>query len=152
MAIKTARKIAASVLLILPLTVWAQVAEPIAGSVKKVTGNVMLRRGGASIPVTEGMHILPHDVLETPAGGNVGIILHDGTRVAVGANATLEIDRFVYEPSGGKLSLLLRLVRGVMVYVSGKMAQFSSDSVRVETPVGVVGLRGTEVAISLEGQ
>jgi hypothetical protein len=39
-----------------------------------------------------------------------------------------------------------------MVYVSGKIAQFSADSVKVETPVGVVGLRGTEVAISLEGQ
>jgi hypothetical protein len=95
---------------------------------------------------------MPHDVLETPADGSVGIILQDGTRVAMGANTTLEIDRFVYEPSEGKLGLLLRLVRGVMVYVSGKIAQFSADSVKVETPVGVVGLRGTEVAISLEGQ
>jgi len=120
--------------------------------VKKVTGNVVLRRSGASVRATEGMHILPHDVLETPADGSVGIILQDGTRVAMGANTTLEIDRFVYEPSEGKLGLLLRLVRGVMVYVSGKIAQFSADSVRVETPVGVVGLRGTEVAISLEGQ
>jgi len=110
-----------------------------------------LRRGADRVPVKEGMHILPHDVLE-PADGGVGIILHDGTRVAMGANTTLEIDRFVYEPSEGKLGLLLRLVRGVMVYVSGKIAQFSADSVKVETPVGVVGLRGTEVAISLEGQ
>jgi len=136
----------------LPLTLCAQEGQPIAGSVKKVTGNVMLRRGGASVPVTEGMHILPHDVLETPVDGSVGIILRDGTRVAMGASTTLEIDRFVYEPGEGKLGLLLRLVRGAMVYVSGKIAQFSSDSVRVETPVGVVGLRGTEVAISLEGQ
>ena len=136
----------------LPLTLWGQVAQPIAGSVKKVTGNVVLRRGADRVAVTEGMHILPHDVFETPADGSVGIILHDGTRVAMGANTMLEIDRFVYEPSEGKLGLLLRLVRGVMVYVSGKIAQFSADSVRVETPVGVVGLRGTEVAISLEGQ
>jgi hypothetical protein len=152
MAIKTARRIAAGILLMLPLTLLAQVAQPVAGSVKKVTGNVVLRRGADRVAVTEGMHILPHDVLETPADGDVGIILHDGTRVAMGANTTLEIDRFVYEPSQGKLSLLLRLLRGVMVYVSGKMAQFSADSVRVETPVGVVGSRGTEVAISLERQ
>jgi hypothetical protein len=151
MAIQTARRIA-GILLTLPLALLAQVAQPIAGSVKKVTGDAVLRRGGASMPVSEGMHILPHDVLETPADGSVGIILHDGTRVAMGANTTLEIDRFVYEPSDGKLGLLLRLVRGAMVYVSGKIAQFSADSVRVETPVGVVGLRGTEIAISLEGQ
>jgi hypothetical protein len=151
MAIQTARRIT-GILLTLPLALLAQVAQPIAGSVKKVTGDAVLRRGGARMPVTEGMHILPHDVLETPADGSVGIILHDGTRVAMGANTTLEIDRFVYEPSDGKLGLLLRLVRGAMVYVSGKIAQFSADSVRVETPVGVVGLRGTEIAISLEGQ
>ena len=151
MAIKGARRIAAGIFLTLPLTLWAQVAQPIAGSVKKVTGNVMLRRGGASMPANEGMHILPHDVFETPAGGSVGIILQDGTRVAMGANTTSR-STFVYEPSEGKLGLLLRLVRGVMVYVSGKIAQFSADSVKVETPVGVVGLRGTEVAISLEGQ
>ena len=72
MAIKTARRIAAGIFLTLPLTLWAQVTQPIAGSVKKVTGNVMLRRGGASMQATEGMHILPHDVFETPADGTVG--------------------------------------------------------------------------------
>ena len=152
MAINSVRSIALGIFLTLPLTLWAQAEQPIAGSVKKVTGSVVLRRGGAGLRVTEGMHILPHDVLETPVDGSVGIILRDGTRVAMGASTTLEIDRFVYEPGEGKLGLLLRLVRGVMVYVSGKIAQFSADSVRVETPVGVVGLRGTEVAISLEGQ
>jgi hypothetical protein len=103
------------------------------------------------MPVKEGMHILPHDVFETGAGASLGLILQDGTRVAMGANTSLEIDTFLYQPSEGKLSLLLRLARGVMVYVSGKMAQLSPGSVKVETPVGVVGLRGTELAISLEG-
>ncbi len=103
------------------------------------------------MPVKEGMHILPHDVFETGAGASLGLILQDGTRVAMGGNTSLEIDTFLYEPSEGKLQLLLRLVRGVIVYVSGKMAEFSPDAVKVETPVGVVGLRGTELAISIEG-
>ena len=72
----------------------------------------------------------------------------------MGANTTGEIDRYSCtsraKENPGKM---LRLVRGVMVYVSGKVCQFfSADSVKVETPVGVVGLRGTEVAISLEGR
>jgi hypothetical protein len=69
----------------------------------------------------------------------------------MGANSTVEIDRYLFEPGEGKLGMLLRLVRGVMVYVSGKMSELSPDSVKVETPVGVVGLRGTELGISLEG-
>ena len=149
MPIKGAR-IAAGIALMLPLAVLAQTAQPIAGSVKKLTGDAVLRRGPDRQPVKEGMHLLPHDVLETAAGASLGIILQDGTRVAMGASTSLEIDTFLYEPGEGKLSLLIRLVRGVMVYVSGKMSQFSPGSVRVETPVGVVGLRGTELGISLE--
>jgi hypothetical protein len=128
--------------------VWAQ---PFAGTVKKVTGDVVLRRGADRLPVREGLHLLEHDILETPAGGSAGFILRDGTRVAMGASTTLEIDRYLFEPGDGKLGMVLRLVRGVMVYVSGKMAEMSPGSVKVETPVGVVGLRGTEMGIFLKG-
>jgi hypothetical protein len=148
---KPARLIVAGIVFVLPLAALAQVAPSIAGCVKKITGEAVLRRGTDRMPVKEGMHILPHDVFETAAGASLGLILQDGTRVAMGANTSVEIDTFLYEPSEGKLGLLLRLARGVMVYVSGKIAQFSPGSVKVETPVGVVGLRGTEFAVSLEG-
>ena len=151
MARKSALPMLAGIVFGLPLAALPQVANPIAGSVKRITGEAVLRRGADRMPVKEGMHILPHDVLETGAGSSLGLILQDGTRVAMGANTSLEIDTFLYEPSAGKLQMLLRLVRGVMVYVSGKMAQFSPGSVKVETPVGVLGLRGTEFAVSLEG-
>ena len=143
--------IAVGLALLLHLTTFAQSTSPIAGSVKKVTGDAVVRRGTDTIPVKEGLHILPHDILETPPGGSLGIILHDGTRVAMGGNTRLEIDTYLYDPGLGHLGLLLRMVRGVMVYVSGKMSQLSPGSTKVETPVGVVGLRGTEFAISLEG-
>ena len=142
----------AGVIFLLPLAAVAQVAQPIAGSIKKIVGEAVLRRGAERMPVKEGMHILPHDVFETGAGSSLGLILQDGTRVAMGEGTILEIDTFLY---GGrakrKLQLLLRLVRGAIVYVSGKMAEFSPGSVKVETPVGVVGLRGTRLAISIQG-
>ena len=68
----------------------------------------------------------------------------------MGANTRLEIDTYLYSPGEGKVALLVRLLRGAMVYVSGKMASLSPGSTKVETPVGVVGLRGTEVAITVE--
>ena len=142
--------IAVGLALSLSLAAIAQTTGSIAGSVKKVTGDAVLRRGVDTIAVKEGLHILPHDVLETAAEASIGIILQDGTRVAMGPNTKLEIDTYVYSPGEGKLESLLRLIRGAMVYVSGKMAQLSPGSMKVETPVGVVGLRGTQFAISLE--
>jgi hypothetical protein len=134
----------------LPPAIIAQANRTIAGSIKNVTGDAVLRRGPDSMPVKEGTHIFPHDVLETAAAASLGIILQDGTRVAMGPNTRLEIDTYLYSPGEGKLECLLRLVRGAMVYVSGKMAQLSPGSTKVETPVGLVALRGTELAISLE--
>jgi len=123
----------------------------IAGSVKTAQGANVLRRGSVTIPVNEGMHLLVNDVLQTSSDGRLGVILQDGTRISIGPNTELRIDRFVYEPVNAKFALLLRLARGVMVYVSGKIAQFSPGSVSVETPVGVLGLRGTEFAVALDG-
>ncbi|MGJ5817143.1 FecR domain-containing protein [Paludibaculum fermentans] len=139
-------------LFLLCLTVSGQGADTIVGSVKAALGGVEIRRGTQSIRASEGLHLLLNDTLVTSADGRVGAILQDGTRLSLGPNSELQINRFLYQPVEGKFGLLLRLARGALCYVSGKIAQFASESVTVETPVGVVGLRGTHLAISIEGQ
>jgi hypothetical protein len=130
---------------------WGQTSQPVVGSVKIVRGDASIHRGAQVIPAVEGVHLLAHDSLRTSAAGSLGITLQDGTRVSLGPNTSLDIDRFTYEPVEGHFAVLLRLTRGVLAYISGKIAQFSPGSIQIETPVGIVGLRGTEVAISLEG-
>jgi hypothetical protein len=97
------------------------------------------------------MHLLANDLLQTLGDGRLGVILQDGTRLGLGPNTELKIDQFVYEPAEGKFALLVRLTRGVLAYVSGRIARLAPDAVTVETPVGVVGLRGTHFAVSIEG-
>ena len=126
-------------------------AEPIAGSVKTVQGSAVVRRGAQTIPATEGMHLLVNDILQTSANGRLGAILQDGTGIGLGPSTELKIDSFIYEPADGKLSLILRLARGVLAYFSGRIARLSPGAVTVETPVGVMGLRGTHTAVSIGG-
>ena len=128
---------------------WA--AEEIAGSIKTTRGGVVVRRGTATLPARGGMHLLANDILQTSADGRLGVILQDGTGIGLGPNTELKIDTFVYDPSAGKFGLMLRLARGVIAYFSGRIAQLSPGSVTVETPVAVVGLRGTHLAVSVEG-
>jgi hypothetical protein len=99
----------------------------------------------------DGMHLLVDDVLETSADGRLGAILQDGTRIGLGPNTELKIDSFVYEPADQKFGLLLRLARGVVAYISGRIAKLAPRAVTIETPVGVIGLRGTHLAVSIEG-
>jgi hypothetical protein len=42
---------------------------------------------------------------------------------------------------------VLKFVRGIAAYVSGRIATLSPDAVRLETPAAIVGVRGTTVAI-----
>jgi hypothetical protein len=125
--------------------------ETFIGSVKSLHGSALILRGQDSIPIKEGAHLLPNDGLRTAQDGGIGVILQDGTRLSLGPNTELKIDRYVYQPVDGKFGLLLKLARGALAYVSGKIAQFAPASVSVETPVAILGLRGTEFAVSLDG-
>jgi hypothetical protein len=132
------------------VTFPARGAELVVGSVKTAQGSAVVRRGADKIPTREGMHLLLNDILQTAGDGRLGVILQDGTRISLGPNTELKVDRFVYQPVEGKFGLLLQLGRGMLAYISGKIAQFSPESVSVETPVGVLGLRGTHFAVSIE--
>jgi hypothetical protein len=138
-------------ILIVGLTLSAWGADSIAGSVSTVRGGVAVRRGVETITASEGMHLFANDILQTSGDGRLGVILQDGTRIGLGPSTELKIDRFVFEPADGKFGLLLRLTRGVIAFVSGRIARFAPESVTVETPVGVLGLRGTRFAVSIEG-
>lgn len=133
------------------LTLPIRAQEAVVGSVKTAHGSAAVRRGADTTPLREGMHLFLNDVLQTAADGLVGVILQDGTRISLGPNTELKIDRYIYQPEQGKFGLLLRLGKGVLGYISGRIAHFSPESVTVETPVGVLGLRGTHFAISIDG-
>jgi hypothetical protein len=133
------------------LTFAVRGAETVVGSVKAVQGGAVVRRGTESIPIREGMHLMLNDILQTSADGRLGVILQDGTRISLGPNTELKVDRFVYQPVEGKFGLVLQLGRGMLAYISGRIAHFSPESISVETPVGVLGLRGTHFAVSIEG-
>src|SRR6266568_1960585 len=133
------------------LTFPVRGAETVVGSVKTARGSAIVHRGVDTTPLREGMHLLLNDFLQTAADGGVGVILQDGTRISLGPNTELRIDQFVYQPVEGKFGLVLRLGRGILAYISGKIAQFSPQSAIVEMPVGVLGLRGTHFAVSIEG-
>ena len=88
-------------------------------------------------PVSRG------DSIETGSDGSVGITFRDETRVSVGPNSQIAIDDFVFAPDADQLSFATSVTRGTMLYVSGAIARFAPERVKVSTPEGTVGIRGT---------
>ena len=126
----------------------AQAPSP-AGRIKVMTGTVAIVRGGVSMPARLGELVFEADALRTGADGRVGITLVDDTRVSLGPDSNMRLDRFAYAPADGRLALVMNFVHGVAAYVSGRIAKLAPDAVRLEMPSAIVGVRGTTLAISV---
>ncbi len=121
-------------------------ASPV-GHAKEVTGEATVTRAnGQSEALTQGAPIYQGDVIETKAGGAVNIEFVDESTFAVSANAKLAIDEFVFDPAtqGGETNF--SLLRGIFVFTSGLIGREDPDDVKIETPVGSIGIRGTTIA------
>ena len=139
----------AGVVIVMLATTTPVLAEqpPAAGRIKVVSGSAFVIRQSARIPAELGQVVFETDGLKTGADGRIGVTLKDDTRVSLGPSSELRLQRFVYEPGRGSFGMVLQFVQGVAAYVSGRMAKLAPQSIRLETPAAIVGVRGTSLAI-----
>jgi len=128
----------------------ARAEDSVIGRIKSASGSVAIVRHNASIPAQPGQPLLESDSIRTGADGRAGITLKDETRLALGPNTDVRLDQFVYAPGQGRLRMVLKIARGLVAYVSGRIAKLSPDAVRLETPSAILGVRGTRMVIRVE--
>jgi hypothetical protein len=131
--------------------VFAQQEASPAGRIKTVSGAAYIVRNNAVIPAQAGQVVYEADALRTGPDGKIGVTLKDDTRLALGPGSEVRLERFAYAPGTASLGMVLKFVRGVTAYVSGRLAKLAPDSIRLETPSAIVGVRGTTLAIKVEG-
>jgi hypothetical protein len=119
----------------------------VAGHIKVTSGSAFIVRASALVPAQAGQPIFETDSLRTDADGRIGITLKDDTRVSLGPGSEVRLDRFAYAPADDEVGFALRIVRGVVAYVSGRIAKLAPDAIRLETPAAILGVRGTALAI-----
>lgn len=118
------------------------------GVVRRTTGDVTLYRAGKASPAAAGMKLRAGDSIETGGDGSIGVILRDDTLLALGPKSALAIDSFLFAPKEGKLGLVARLSRGTLDFFTGLVGKLSPESVRIDTPVSSIGIRGTHFVVS----
>ena len=127
--------------------VFAQHQTAAAGRIKIASGATFIVRDGKPVPAKAGLDVMESDALRTGPDGRLGITLKDDTRVSLGPSSEIRLDRFTYAPAESQFGVVLRLVQGVAAYVSGRIAKLSPDSIRLETPAAIVGVRGTTMLL-----
>lgn len=122
----------------------AQDKRPI-GLVKTATGEAFMLRDGRRIAVLPGQQLIVGDVISTGANGTMGVILLDDTAMSLGPSTETGLEQFAFEPAEQKLGMVLRVTKGLLSYLSGRISKLAPGSVRIETPVATLGIRGTRL-------
>ena len=58
------------------------------------------------------------------------------------------MDEMIYNPGTQEGSIAISVLQGVFVFVSGEVAKTSVTAMVIATPVGTVGIRGTQLGLS----
>jgi len=123
-----------------------------AGMVKVSKGAVSIEREGKRMVAEVGMPVLVADRVRTGPDGSVGVTLRDNTLLSAGPGSLIVIDKFAYDNAtqDGKISVGIR--KGTLSVASGRIAKRTPESVDFHTPTSILGVRGTEFVIEVEGE
>lgn len=131
--------------LLLPSVALANV-----GSIVQQQGSsVQIRRGAETLPGGVNAAVNMNDAIVTGLS-SLQLRFQDNTTAAVTENSRFVIDDFVYDPNRGAGRLNVRVSMGTVRYVSGQIARNNQQSVQVNTPTAVIGVRGTDFFMTVD--
>jgi hypothetical protein len=119
------------------------------GQIKVANGQVTIERDGRAVPATVGTRVQTSDVVKTGADGSVGITMDDDSLLSAGPNSVLSLDRYSFDPTTSKGRFDASLNKGTLAVISGRIAKQAPDAMTVRTPTAILGVRGTEFAVSV---
>ena len=124
-------------------TMTAAQQQPV-GISAAVQNSPQIRRGTARPrPAVIKERILLNDQILTGANARMQIVLLDRSTFTIGSNASVAIDRFVYDPARNSRSSGVSVARGAFRFMSGRALRRPTGPVAVRTPVASIGIRGT---------
>lgn len=113
-------------------------ATPI-GKVVAVVGSPTASGPGGDRDLGSGSPVYENDKLSS-GRGNIQIIFVDDTKLVVGPNSTLVIDRFLLRGGKNAQKFSVDALRGTFRFISGKMAKSAYE---IQTDNATIGIRGT---------
>jgi hypothetical protein len=120
------------------------------GQIKVSKGDVSIERGGHTVQAAVGAHVQTSDVIKTGGDGSVGITMSDNSLLSAGPNSVVSLDRFAFDAATNQGQFDTSLRKGSLSVVSGRIAKQSPDAMTVRTPSAILGVRGTEFAVSVD--
>lgn len=142
------------ILILFPLLLPGVAAAADAGSVLFAKGSVTAERAPA-VDLAKGDAILDDDTIATGDASRAQLLMIDGAKIAIRPNSIVRIDEYAYAESATTVvsqsdnKSVMSLVKGGFRTITGAVGKENRSDYEVRTPVGVLGIRGTDFAVLL---
>jgi len=128
------------------------VASPLGTAAAQSVGTVT-KVQGSTTPAATGTPVHMNDRLRTGANARLEVTFNDNSKLTLGENANVVIDRFVYNPKKSSAQVVLSSTQGAMRFAGGKIEQMNQKNIVVNTPSAALAVRGTHFwAGPIDGQ
>jgi hypothetical protein len=128
---------------------WGADSDPV-GYVKIAHGKAYVSTRQIAVDARPGTPLYQGSTLKTASDGSLGVTLKDNTVMSLGPDTEVSIDDYLYKPAQDRLKLVARIAKGTLHYLSGVIAKLKPEAVSINTPTGVIGVRGTRFAVKVE--
>lgn len=130
-----------SALLLVGFAFEARSAQPDEiGKAASVKRKVLGKKETKTVRLKTGDKVFLNETIETGKGARGEFIFDDDTKLAVGPNARVTLDKFVYDPASKNSDIVLNATKGAFRFITGKSG---SASYRIKTPTASIAVRGT---------
>ena len=125
-------------------------AQTRVGEAAVVRNEVLRVAGSATSRINVGDGLLRDEIVRTGLDSAARLVLSDSTNLSLGPNASLKLDRTVFDDETHYRDVAVRLTSGAFRFVTGNSEK---AAYKITTPLATIGVRGTTLDIlSQRGQ
>jgi hypothetical protein len=110
----------------------------------EVTGKLQSQ----TLKIDSGSAVFGKEIVKTNPDSTAKIVLKDNTNLNVGPNSSLTLDKFVFNGENDYQKAAFNLPKGALRFTSG---QSDKRAYEMKTPVGTIGVRGTQYTVAVVG-
>jgi hypothetical protein len=137
-----------SVLFAFSLFAAAIIAAPRAHAQTRIGEAILIKNEVVNAATTGqinvGDGVLRDETVQTGADSAARLVMADSTNLSLGANASLKLDRSVFNDEHGYRDIAIRLTTGAFRFVTGHSEK---AAYKITTPLATIGVRGTTLDV-----
>jgi hypothetical protein len=119
-------------------------AQTRVGEAVVIKNEVVRVAGPATRQINVGEGVVRDEIVRTGLDSAARLVLADSTNLSLGPNATLKLDRTVFNDEQSYREIAIRMTSGAFRFVTGDSPKAAYT---ITTPLATIGVRGTEIDV-----